>query len=64
MLHIGLEGNLEKEEEMWEECIKKKQKTKDNREARKTQYGLDTTVMNIARDKKEEEKEERERQKK
>ena len=52
MSHIGLEGHLEKEEKMREEGLKKKQKTKDNREARKTQSGLNTISNNIVREKK------------
>ena len=59
MSHIGLEGHLEKEEKMREEGLKKKQKTKDNREARKTQSGLNTISNNIVREKKKEENEER-----
>ena len=51
MSHIRLEGRLEKEEEIREERIKKKQKNKDNREARKTQEGLDIIAKNIAREK-------------
>ena len=47
-----MQGHLEKEEEMREEGLKKKQKTKDNREARNTQSGFDTIAKNIAREKK------------
>ena len=54
MSHIGMEGHFDKEEDMWEEDLKKKQKTKDNREVRKTQSGLDTIAKNIAREKKKE----------
>ena len=61
MSHIRLEGRLEKEEEIREEVLKKKQKTKDNRKAIKTQSGLDTTAKNISGEKKKEEKEERDR---
>ena len=61
MSHIGLEGHLEKEDEMWKEGQKKKHKTKNNREARKTQSGLEGIAKNIAREKKKEEKEERDR---
>ena len=56
MSHICLEGQLEKEEEMQEEYLKNKQKTKDNREERKTQSDLDTIAKNIARDKKKKER--------
>ena len=52
MSHIGLEEFLEEEEEMREEGLKEKQKTTDNREARKTKSGLDTIAKNIAREKK------------
>ena len=56
MSHIGLEGHLEKEEEIREEGLKKKQNTKDNREARKTQSCLEAIAKNIVREKKKEEK--------
>ena len=53
--HISLEGHLEEEEEMREEGFMKKQKTKENKEARNTQSVLYTIAKNIARENRKEE---------